>query len=121
MPDLPRAKNALAETLLGEPFADGLGAYMRFELILLYGGFLLGAALLLRSGTEARLILPLIVLGGVLYHLIFEAQSRYALSYLPLIAPIAAYGLVSAWPAGWRKRARKTPEERKPNAPECDA
>ena len=121
MPDLPRAKNALAETLLGEPFAEGLGAYMRFELILLYGGFLLGAALLLRSKTEARLILPLLVLGGVLYHLIFEAQSRYALSYLPLLAPIAAYGLVSVWPAGWRKRARKTPAEHRPGEPECDA
>lgn len=121
MPDLPRAKNALAETLLDEPFAEGLSAYMRVELILLYGGFLLGAVLLLRKRTEAQLVLPLIVFGGVLYHLIFEAQSRYALSYLPLFAPIAAYGLVSVRLAFLRKRKAKTPAAKSPNEPECGA
>ena len=121
MPDLPRAKNALAETILGEPFANALGAGMRWELILLYGGFLLGSELLLRTRTESRLILPLLVLGGVLYHLIFEAQSRYALSYLPLLAPIAAYGLVSVWPAGWRRRKPETPAQNGHQEPEGDA
>jgi len=113
MQDMPRAKNALAETLLGAPFAEGLSGYMRFELILLYGGFLLGAALLMRRRTEAQMILPLIVLGGVLYHLLFEAQSRYALSYLPLIAPVAAYGLVAIWPMRRRMSGPKPDSEEK--------
>lgn len=121
MPDLPRAKNALAETLLGVPFANGLGASMRFELTLLYGGFLLGAGLLLRRRSEAQMILPLIVLGGVLYHLIFEAQSRYALSYLPLMAPIAAYGLVCLRPYARRSRVIETNAAERPPEPERDA
>lgn len=92
--DQQRAKNTIAEYLLGTMFAEGLSAYMRFYLILLYGGTALAAVFLLRRRTEAQLILPLIILGGILYHLIFEAQSRYALSYLPLYAPLAAYGLL---------------------------
>ena len=99
MQDMPRAKNALAEHLLGTSFAGNLSVYMRVELILLYGGFLFGAVLLLRRRSEEKLILPLMILGGILYHLIFEAQSRYALSYLPLFAPVAAYGLLQIWPA----------------------
>lgn len=108
MQDMPRAKNALAEYLLGTSFAGNLSVYMRFELILLYGGFLSGVLLLLRRRSEAKLILPLMVLGGILYHLIFEAQSRYALSYLPLFAPIAAYGLLHIWPVRRRGKSAGT-------------
>lgn len=39
------------------------------------------------------ILLPLILLGGFGYHLLFEAKSQYALTYLPLLLPIAAYGL----------------------------
>ncbi len=60
---------------------------------LLYFGFALGAAGLLRKRTEEQILLPLIILGGVLFHLIFEAKSQYVLEYLPLFAPIAAYGV----------------------------
>lgn len=121
MQDMPRAKNALAEYVLGTSFAEGLSTYMRYELVLLYGGFLLGSALLLKRRSEARLILPLVLLGGVLYHLIFEAQSRYALSYLPLFAPVAAYGLIWIWPAGRRKKEAKNAAEEKANASEHTA
>jgi hypothetical protein len=121
MQDMPRAKNALAEYVLGTSFAEGLSTYMRYELVLLYGGFLLGSALLLKWRSEARLILPLVLLGGVLYHLIFEAQSRYALSYLPLFAPVAAYGLIWIWPAGRRKKEAKTAVAEEANASEHTA
>lgn len=38
------------------------------------------------------IILPLTVLGGVLYHLLFEAKAYYAIPYLMMLLPIAAYG-----------------------------
>lgn len=41
---------------------------------------------------EALLLLPLIVLGGAMYHLLFEAKSQYVISYLPLLLPTAAFG-----------------------------
>ena len=45
------------------------------------------------STWSETILLPLILLGGFGYHLLFEAKSQYALTYLPLLLPIAAYGL----------------------------
>lgn len=42
---------------------------------------------------DIRQCLPmLVILGGLLYHLLFEAKSQYALSYFILMIPLAAYG-----------------------------
>ena len=38
---------------------------------------------------------PVFVLGGFLYHLLFEAKSYYALTFFVLLLPYAALGLVS--------------------------
>ena len=54
---------------------------------------LLGVIRLWQKKDLLRCLLPLILLGGLLYHLLFEAKSQYALPYFVLILPIAAYGL----------------------------
>lgn len=41
-------------------------------------------------------LLPVSVLGGFLYHLLFEAKSYYALTFFVLLLPYAALGLVFA-------------------------
>ena len=41
------------------------------------------------------MIFPIALLGGVLFHLLFEASSKYVLSYLPLFCPLAAYGILA--------------------------
>lgn len=54
--------------------------------------------------------LPLIVLGGFLYHLLFEAKSLYILPYFVMLVPYAAYGLyrlVHFRPAGLGKLFRR--------------
>ena len=38
-------------------------------------------------------VLPLIVLGGMMYHMLFEAKSQYAYVYAVLLVPMAARGL----------------------------
>ena len=38
-------------------------------------------------------VLPLIVLGGMMYHMLFEAKSQYAYVYAVLLVPLAARGL----------------------------
>ena len=48
-------------------------------------------ALLCRPRAEGMLF-PTVLLGGVLYHALCEAKSQYALSYLLLLVPLAAYG-----------------------------
>ena len=35
---------------------------------------------------------PLIILGGMLYHLLFEAKSQHSQGYFILMLPVAAYG-----------------------------
>lgn len=42
---------------------------------------------------EARMLIPLILIGAVLYHALFEAKSQYAVLYVPMMAPYAAFGL----------------------------
>ena len=63
---------------------------------LMHGVNLLGAAVgtiaLLRRRRAGDMLLPLIFLGGFLYHLIFEAKSQYVLIYMMTLLPIAAYG-----------------------------
>ena len=54
---------------------------------------LFGLIRLWRKKDLLRCLLPLVMLGGLLYHLLFEAKSQYAMPYFVLILPIAAYGL----------------------------
>jgi hypothetical protein len=89
------ATNAFSQLIYGERFDEVFRFGMRFYLILIYGGGVLGTLALFRRRIDTMLILPLAILGGVLYHLISEAQSRYTLNYLPLFAPLAAYGILA--------------------------
>ena len=41
----------------------------------------------------AALALPVTILGGTLYHLIFEAKAQYAYPYMVYMLPLAAIGL----------------------------
>ena len=53
----------------------------------------LGALLLLKKREIMQVIFPTIIIGGYLYHLLFEGKSQYVITYVILMAPIAAYGL----------------------------
>ena len=46
-----------------------------------------------KADQTVQLILPLVVLGGFLYHMIFEAKSQYIYVYMMYLVPIAAQGL----------------------------
>lgn len=43
---------------------------------------------------KSMMLLPLFVLGGCLYHFLFEAKSQYALLYFVMMLPFSALGLV---------------------------
>ena len=66
-----------------------MNVYQQFVFLAL----LLGLIRLGKKKDLLRCLLPLILLGGLLYHLLFEAKSQYAMPYFVLILPIAAYGL----------------------------
>ena len=68
---------------------------MNYSLQLLYVGFLLSVLVMLRKRKPEYLFLPIAILGGVLFHLLCEANAKYTLSYLPLFCPLAAYGILT--------------------------
>ena len=52
-----------------------------------------GTRLLKKRDNMAALALPVTILGGALYHLIFEAKAQYAYPYMVYMLPLAAAGL----------------------------
>lgn len=60
---------------------------------LVFLGALLGLPRLLKRRELLPCLLPTVLLGGLLYHLLFEAKSQYALPYYVLMLPLAAWGL----------------------------
>ncbi len=42
---------------------------------------------------EARMIIPTILIGAAVYHTLFEAKSQYAIIYVPMMLPYAAFGV----------------------------
>lgn len=59
---------------------------------LIFLGTLLACIYLWHRRDISQCLPMLVVLGGLLYHLLFEAKSQYALSYFILMIPLAAYG-----------------------------
>ena len=72
--------------VLGEPF---VGKFVGKEALAAVGG----VCALRKKGGAALLMIPVTVLGGALYHLIFEAKAQYAYPYMVYMLPLAAAGL----------------------------
>ncbi len=46
-----------------------------------------------RSDEAALYLIPLYILGGFLYHMLFEAKSQYVITYVTLMIPYAVWGI----------------------------
>ena len=78
----------------GDALRTALEAYMNVFQQVLYLLACVGlAGTIRRKPGSLQLLLPLYVLGGVLYHVLFEAKSQYAYIYMLLTLPSAALGL----------------------------
>ena len=74
--------------------ADRISAFMNIFQQAIFVTFTLGLIMMLMGKRDINaVILPLIILGAMLYHLMFEAKSQYALGYFLLMIPAAAYGI----------------------------
>ena len=67
-----------------------MGAYQRAMYLLAIAG---AVRTLRQRGDAATLILPVTVLGGFLYHMLFEAKAQYIYVYVFYMMPLAAQGL----------------------------
>ena len=66
--------------------------YMNQYQQLIFLGCLLACIYLLMRRNIDECLPMLVILGGILYHLLSEAKSQYALPYFILMVPLAAYG-----------------------------
>ncbi len=67
-------------------------AFMNQYQQVVFLGTLIAVFRIWRKKDILRCLLPLLLLGGLLYHLLFEAKSQYALAYFETMLPLAAYG-----------------------------
>ncbi|MEN6417917.1 MAG: hypothetical protein ABFC73_03255, partial [Clostridiaceae bacterium] len=73
----------------------GLNGYLEHTLTLVYLGALLSFLVLVKKRGTEQMILPLIVLTGALALAGYGANAPEAVRLLPLLCPLAAYGLLS--------------------------
>ena len=85
----------LAKFVYSDSFDEAYQFAMKKAIVVVYAGFALSAVFLLKKRDETLLLLPVIIVGGILFHLIVEAKSQYVLEYLPLMLPLAANGALS--------------------------
>lgn len=91
-------KGALAAWICGEGegFVKG---FMNASLQFTYLFALVGCVLLCRTRRIEDALFPTCIIGGFLYHTLFEAKSQYILPYLVLLLPLVSRGL--AEPLDW--------------------
>ena len=76
------------------PIRRAMTAYMNAAQNVVFGLSAVGGARLMKKKDDmAALALPVTILGGALYHLIFEAKAQYAYPYMVYMLPLAAIGL----------------------------
>ena len=85
------AKDIYNNGFRGQLFALHFNFYMQILFVL----FALGIYLLFidRKTNIETVLLPLVLLGAFGYHLLFEAKSQYACTYIPLLVPTATYAM----------------------------
>lgn len=105
---------SLAKALYSDAFGSFYQLFTGKWIKVMYFEFAIYAVILLFKRTNEQLIFPVMILGGGVFHLIFEAKSQYVLEYLPLMLPLAAYGAVSLCSRILHPKSLKAAEE--PNA-----
>ena len=89
--------NGLAKSIYDGSTGQFLEIYFNLYIQILYLLFAVGlyCMFLNKKNNIETVLLPLIILGGFGYHLLFEGKSQYVLTYIPLLIPIASYGISS--------------------------
>lgn len=89
--------NGLAKSIYDGSTGQFLEIYFNLYIQILYVLFAVGlyCMFLNKKNNIETVLLPLVILGGFGYHLLFEGKSQYVLTYIPLLIPIASYGIFS--------------------------
>lgn len=85
----------LGDAVYNKSLGQFLELHFNFFVQVLYLLFAIGIYFLFikKKSNIETVLLPLVVLGGFGYHLLFEGKSQYILTYIPLLIPVAAFAL----------------------------
>lgn len=82
------------ENLYTGKFHTAAEAAMNLYQLLLFAGALFCAWSLRKNKDISNVILLLCILGGFLFHILWEGKSQYIITYFPLMLPCAAFGVI---------------------------
>ncbi|MBQ8927831.1 MAG: hypothetical protein IJ055_06115 [Oscillospiraceae bacterium] len=89
-------KGPIAAKICGD-WQSGTERWMDLYAQLIFAGVFLGVAAALKNRDFLSMSVPLVILGGVMYHMLSEAKSQYAMPYFILMMGFAAYGICIAY------------------------
>lgn len=95
-------QSVLAQYLIygnGRMILEGIMNWYHFVVLLGAGIF---AVFHVRKRNLSMMLLPLCVVGGYVFHLLWEAKGRYGLGYFVLCIPMAAWGFSKLSEIKWR-------------------
>ena len=89
------ASQGIAKAVYDGSLGQALEIHFNLYMQIVYLLFAVGIYLMFinKKTNIETILLPLVVLGGFGYHLLFEGKSQYVLTYIPLLLPTAAYAL----------------------------
>lgn len=89
--------NGIGNSVYNKSLGQLLELHFNFYMQILFSLFAIGICILIikKQTNIQTVLLPLVLLGGFGYHLLFEAKSQYILTYIILMIPTAAYSLNS--------------------------
>ena len=90
-----RELSPVAENLYFGKLHTVAEAIMNLYQLLLFAGTLFFAWGLRKKEDISKVILLLCVLGGFLFHILWEGKSQYIITYFPLLLPCAAFGVIA--------------------------
>ena len=83
-----------AQELYGGNLKESVVNWMNYYLFVLYfGAFVYSVYGLLCEKELKKTILPMVVIGGMIFSLLWEAKPRYVFPYIVILLPSVAMGL----------------------------
>ena len=89
-------KGPIAAKICGD-WQNGTERWMDLYAQLIFACVCIGVCGLLKRRNFLGTCVPLVILGGVMYHMLSEAKSQYAMPYFILMMGFAAYGICIAY------------------------
>ena len=85
--------SAIGTAVYDKSLGQFLELHFNFYMQVVYILFAIGIYMMFirKKANIETILLPLVILGGFGYHLLFEGKSQYVLTYIPLLLPFAGY------------------------------